>query len=219
MLKLKRLDLPFKVKEISDSGEFSGYASVFGVEDSYGDVVLKGAFKESLAAWKEKGRLPSMLWQHDSKEPIGIYTLMKEDDIGLYVEGRLLIDDDALAKRAHAHLKAGSIWGLSIGYYLPNGWEYDSEKGVFILSEIDLWECSLVTFPSNDQAAVENVKSMLSSGEELPPKLVERHLRDAGFSVRQAKAFMAEGYKAIGPRDVDDCSKVKALIKTIKSLT
>lgn len=78
-----------------------------------------------------------MLWQHQMDEPIGVYTEMKEDEVGLYVKGRLLIDDDPLSKRAHAHMKAGSLTGLSIGYMLKD-WEYDREKGVFLLKEIDL---------------------------------------------------------------------------------
>ena len=209
MLNVKRLDLPFKVKEISDSGEFSGYGSVFGVEDSHGDVVVKGAFTESLERWREKGVLPSMLWQHDTKEPIGVYSKMVEDDTGLYVEGELLINDDPLARRAHAHLKAGSLSGLSIGYTLPNGWDYDGEKGVFILETIDLWECSIVTFPANDQARVDNVKTMLRDGIDIPPKIVERCLRDVGFSRQQAKAFMCDGYKAINPRDAAYCLELK----------
>ncbi len=91
-------------------------------------------------------------------EPIGVYTEMKEDDVGLYVRGRLLIDDDPLAKRAHAHMKAGSLTGLSIGYVLKD-WEYDRSKEAFLLKEIDLWEVSLVTFPSNDEARISDVKN------------------------------------------------------------
>ncbi|MGV3983376.1 HK97 family phage prohead protease, partial [Citrobacter freundii] len=105
-----------------------------------------------------------LLWQHRMDEPIGIYTEMKEDEVGLYVKGRLLIDDDPLSKRAHAHMKAGSLTGLSIGYMLKD-WEYDRVKGVFLLKEIDLWEVSLVTFPSNDEARVSDVKSAFSRGE------------------------------------------------------
>jgi len=69
---------------------------VFGVVDSYSDVVVRGAFTSSLSRWKEKGRLPAMLWQHQMSEPIGIYTEMREDDVGLYVKGRLLIEADPL---------------------------------------------------------------------------------------------------------------------------
>lgn len=192
----QRLDFPLKIKSLSETGEFEGYGSVFGVEDSYSDVVVKGAFEKSLSSWAEKGRLPSMLWQHKMSEPIGIYTEMKEDEHGLYVKGRLLIDDDPLAKRAYAHAKAGSLGGLSIGYILKD-WEYDSAKGVYLLKEIDLWEVSVVTMPANDEARISEVKSMLQKGETPSPSKVERALRGFGFTRSQAKLFMAKGYSAI----------------------
>lgn len=105
----QRLDVPLSLKSVSDSGEFEGYGSVFGVKDSHDDVVMSGAFAASLRAWSDRKALPALLWQHRMDEPIGVYTEMKEDDVGLYVRGRLLIDDDPLAKRAHAHMKAGLV--------------------------------------------------------------------------------------------------------------
>ncbi|EII48312.1 phage prohead protease, HK97-like family protein, partial [Escherichia coli 2.3916] len=99
----QRLDIPLNLKSVSDSGEFEGYGSVFGVKDSHDDVVVPGAFTTTLHKWSEKKALPALLWQHRMDEPIGVYTEMKEDDVGLYVRGRLLVDDDPLAKRAHAH--------------------------------------------------------------------------------------------------------------------
>lgn len=203
MLNKKRLDIPFEIKSISDSGAFTGYGSVFGVKDSYSDIVIKGAFTNSLNQWKEKGRLPALLWQHKMDEPIGYYTKMVEDDNGLYVEGQLLIDDDPLAKRAYAHMKAKSLSGLSIGYVL-NDYDYDSEKGAFILRDIDLWEVSVVTFPANDEARIDNVKSIFESGDIPPPKEIERVLRDVGLSRTQAKAFMSEGYSSLKQRDVSN---------------
>lgn len=213
MLTKQRLDVPLTIKSVSDTGEFEGYGSVFGVVDSYGDVVVRGAFEASLARWKEKGRLPAMLWQHDSAEPLGPYTEMREDENGLYVKGRLLIDDDPLAKRAHAHMKAGSLSGLSIGYMLDD-YEYDKEKGIWLLKAIDLWEVSLVTFPANDEARISDVKSLLARGETPPPSKVERALREVGFSGSQAKAFMAKGYSAACPRDAES----GAALDSLKSL-
>lgn len=209
----QRLDLPLTIKSVTDTGEFEGYGSVFGIEDSYGDVVVRGAFEASLAKWKEKGRLPALLWQHNMSEPIGVYTEMREDDVGLYVKGRLLIDDDPLAKRAHGHMKAGSLSGMSIGYMLDD-YEYDKEKGVWILKQIDLWEVSLVTFPANDEARITDVKSLLARGETPPPSKVEKALREVGFSGTQAKAFMAKGYSAIAPRDV----AVDEALQSLKSI-
>lgn len=195
--------MPFEIKSVSDSGAFTGYGSVFGVKDSYSDIVIKGAFTKSLNKWKEKGRLPALLWQHKMDEPIGYYTKMVEDDNGLYLEGQLLIDDDPLARRAHAHMKAKSLSGLSIGYIL-NDYDYDKEKSAFILKDIDLWEVSVVTFPANDEARIDNVKSIFESGDIPPPKEIERVLRDVGLSRTQAKAFMSDGYASLKQRDASN---------------
>ncbi|SEG20559.1 HK97 family phage prohead protease [Marinobacterium lutimaris] len=213
MLATKRLDVPLTIKAVSENGEFEGYGSVFGNKDSHDDIVVRGAFKNTLDSWSEKGRLPALLWQHNMQEPIGVYTEMKEDEHGLYVKGLLLIDDDPLAKRAHAHMKAGSLGGLSIGYMI-NDSEYDSAKDAWLLKDIDLWEVSLVTFPSNDEARISNVKSALERGETPRPSDVERTLREVGFSKAQAQAFMAKGYAAIAPRDAE---QEKAL-QSLKSL-
>ncbi|MCG2575193.1 HK97 family phage prohead protease [Acinetobacter sp. ME22] len=217
-MEIKHLNVPLEIKSVSETGEFEGYGSVFGVEDSYGDAVMKGAFLRSLTEWTAKGRLPSMLWQHKMSEPIGIYTEMKEDEHGLYVKGRLLIDDDPLAKRAYAHLKAGSLGGLSIGYILRD-YEYDKSLGIYKLKDIDLWEVSLVTFPANEEAQVTNVKTMLQNGETPSPSNVEKALREAlGFSRTQAKAFMAKGYSALNQRDVDLDQDALQSLKDLKNI-
>ncbi|EIQ0906784.1 HK97 family phage prohead protease [Escherichia coli] len=134
--------------------------------------------------------------------------------VGLYVRGRLLIDDDPLAKRAHAHMKAGSLTGLSIGYVLKD-WEYDRSKEAFLLKEIDLWEVSLVTFPSNDEARISDVKNALSRGEIPEQKKIERVLRDVGLSRTQAKAFMAGGYGALSLRDAEDVGSALNALKNL----
>jgi len=210
----QRLDVALKIKSVSETGEFEGYGSVFGVKDSYSDIVVSGAFEKTLQDWNEKGRLPAMLWQHDMSEPIGIYTEMKEDSNGLYVKGKLLIDADPLAKRAHAHMEAGSLSGLSIGYTLDD-WEYDADKEAFILKEIKLWEVSLVTFPANDEARISNVKNSFERGETPRPSEMERALRDVGLSRNQAKSFMAGGFSALHPREAE----TEKALHSLKSLT
>lgn len=222
MTNKKRLDFGFELKSVSENGEFDGYGAVFNVEDSYSDVIQKGAFEKSLSKWKEKSRLPAMLWQHQVDEPIGVYTDMHEDDHGLYVKGQLLIDSDQLAKRAYGHLKAGSISGMSIGFnYEPDGVKYDSEQDVYLVSGIDLWEVSLVTFPANDEARVSSVKNSLASGDVPDARAVERILRDAGFSRRQAKLFMSRGYSGVfRERDVpavEDLQNLKSIIHGVKN--
>ena len=214
----QRFDAPLTIKAVNDAGEFEGYGSIFGNQDSYDDVVMPGAFQASLARWQQKGRLPAMLWQHNMQEPIGIYTEMKEDEQGLYVKGRLLVEDDPLARRAHGHMKAGSLSGLSIGFMLKE-WEYDRDKEVFLLKEIDLWEVSLVTFPDNDEARISNVKNQLARGEMPRPSELEKALREVGLSRSQAKGFMSSGYSAIQPRDAEAelaLSSLNALLEKMK---
>lgn len=214
----QRFDAPLKIKAVNDAGEFEGYGSIFGNQDSYDDVVTPGAFQASLARWQQKERLPAMLWQHNMHEPIGVYTEMREDENGLFVKGRLLVDDDPLAKRAHAHMKAGSLTGLSIGYMLKE-WDFDRDKDVFLLKEVDLWEVSLVTFPANDEARISNVKNYLERGEVPRPSEFEKALREVGLSRSQAKAFMASGYSAIQPRDAEAenaLSSLKSLLDRMK---
>ncbi|MDE9544217.1 HK97 family phage prohead protease [Xenorhabdus bovienii] len=210
MITKQRLDMPLNMKSVSDSGEFEGYGSVFGLKDSTDDIVLPGAFANTLKLWKEKGSLPALLWQHRMDEPIGIYTEMKEDETGLYLKGRLLIEDDPLARRAHAHMKAGSLSGLSIGYVLKDG-EYDRTKAAFLLKDLDLWEVSLVTFPANDDARVSNVKSALVRGDIPTSDCIERVLRDIGLSRTQAKAFMSAGYSALSLQDAEAANALTAL--------
>ena len=196
MINRKRLDMPFEIKSVNDSGAFTGYGSVFGVKDSYSDIVVKGAFTKSLNKWKKNGRLPALLWQHKMDEPIGYYTKMVEDDNGLYLEGQLLIEDDPLARRAHAHMRAKSLSGLSIGYAL-NDYDYDEGKDAFILKEIDLWEVSVVTFPANDEARIFDVKTALELGRVPLPQDMMKALQNIGLSQSQSESFMLGGYSSL----------------------
>lgn len=170
----------------AEDGTVEGYGSVFGVRDSYDDVIAKGAFAGSIAEHKSAGTMPAMLWQHDANKPIGVWTEMSEDASGLRVKGRLALDT-TLGKEAHALLKMGALNGLSIGF-MSKQWAYDRETEVRTLTEIDLWEVSLVTFPANEKARVTNVKS---SEELATPKDAEKALRDAGFSKSDATAFVS----------------------------
>jgi len=213
----KHLARPFAMKALKSDGSFTGYGSVFGVEDSYGDVVLPGAFRASLEAWKVKGRLPALLWQHRSDTPIGVWKTMAEDERGLLVEGELALKTQAGAE-AYELLKLGALSGLSIGYAIPKGGgEWDPKTEQFMLKQVDLWETSLVTFPANEAAQVETVKAAIDS-----PKTFERFLRDAGLSAREAKALMAEGYRALNPRDAgasdSDDEVLQTLIDHLKAL-
>lgn len=189
---LKIRDFDLQVKEVSDDGSFSGYGSVFGVVDSYREIVEKGAFRESLKEIKEKGRRIPVLWQHRSAEPIGIYQVVKEDQTGLFVEGKLLKDEVTQAREAHALMKAGAVTGLSIGYYIRDA-IMDEKERVLRLKKLDLVEVSLVTFPANDAARVDTIKSKLAHGTLPTLPEFEQLLREAGFSKTQSAVIANRG--------------------------
>ena len=201
-MKTKHLQIPLEIKSVSETGVFSGYGSVFHNEDSYGDVVRPGAFKKSLAEWAKKGRLPPMLWQHDRREPIGVFTKMVEDEKGLFVEGRLVIDDIPQARAAYALQKEKALGGMSIGYR-EILIEQDHDEKVTNLLELDLWEVSVVTFPANEEATVDSVKSALAGGGLPTLPEFEKFLRDAGFSKSQSVAIASHGLRQL-LRDADD---------------
>ena len=208
-MRKKYLARPFALKAVNDDGTFEGYGSVFHVEDSYKEVVVPGAFEKSLAEYRKKGRLPAMLWQHDARSPIGVYDDMREDDRGLYVKGRLLKDDVAMAREAYALLKAGAVSGLSIGYRTIID-EYDRETGITTLKELDLWEVSAVTFPANDEARVDNVKSITTRRD------FEKFLRESGFSKSQAVRIASRGFER--RESAEDAELIKLLRDNISIL-
>ena len=122
----------------------AGYASVFGVPDSGGDVVLPGAFAGAGA------RVP-LLWQHDSKEPIGFVERLAEDQRGLRIVARVVAS--GRGAQAAQLLRAGAIDGLSFGYRVKSA-RPDRARGVRQLASLDLIEVSLVTFPMQPLARV-----------------------------------------------------------------
>ena len=130
----------------------AGYASVFDVADKGRDVVRKGAFARAVAA---PGGVP-LLWQHDAKRPIGRVERLAEDGRGLRVIARLT-PGSAAAAEAIAAVRAGAVDGLSFGYRVRTS-ARDAKSGLRELTDLDLLEVSLVTFPMQPLARVHAVE-------------------------------------------------------------
>jgi HK97 family phage prohead protease len=211
MIDMKTKDFALQVKAVGDTpGSVEGYASVFGVRDSYNEVVMPGAFSDSLARHKREGSYPLMLWQHDTYEPIGVWDDLSDDGKGLFAKGRLLVAQSVPeADKAYALLKAGAVRGMSIGYR-----EIDVEPAnngePTKLVKLDILEASIVSFPANRRANVEAVKSeqswgkleafmrALRDGEPRSIKEFEDILREAGAPKSMAVQIASVGYaKAI----------------------
>jgi Escherichia/Staphylococcus phage prohead protease len=145
----------FQLEDLKSRGDdgwsFSGYASTFGNVDEGGDVVLRGAFRNSLAR-----RVPRLLWQHDMHEPIGKVLGLTEDDRGLH--GEFKLSRTTRGHDAYQLLKDGAIDSMSIGY-IPDDQEFDDAHGVRKLKSVDLLEISLVSIPMNEEARITAVKA------------------------------------------------------------
>jgi HK97 family phage prohead protease len=187
-----RLELRFAPD--GGSGEISGLAWSFSVLDSAGTIIKPGAFTRSL----QRRGVPSMLWQHDAAQPIGSWSDVREDRDGLRVKGTLNLETTQ-GREAYALAKQGALDGLSIGFAIPPGGQ-TREDGNKVITEIDLWEISLVTFPANPAARITDVKSapVLTGLPDL-----EKLLRNAGLPKAAARRAAAGGWPALAKPDDD----------------
>jgi len=217
-------DFEVKFAAGDKAGLFTGYGAIFGNVDAFGDVIEKGAFKETLRDWEAKGKLPPMMLQHgggmfggaaEDMLPIGQWTAMEENSKGLKVEGKLFALQTEKGQYIYEGLKSGVLDGLSIGYITKkatNGTKPGDPRRR--LEAVDLKELSIVTFPSNDRARVSAVKA---ARDVKTIREFEDFLRDVGgFSHAAAKAIASGGFKAqLDPRDEDRASANVAFIKDV----
>ena len=213
---MNRKSFNLEIKAVQEDGFFSGYGAVFGNIDWYNDVILPGAFTASLAKWRAKNKMPPVLWNHNDSEPIGVYTNIYEDEKGLYVEGKLLIDDVPRAKSTHALLKAGAIDGLSIGYSTKKA--NQQGNGVRELVEVDLGEISIVTQPANERSVITSVKSKLDEGELPTLPEFEKFLRESGFSKSQSVAIASKGLRSLLSESEEETKEAKSISNALNIL-
>lgn len=177
-------------KQTDADGRFEGYASLFNREDLGRDIVLPGAFRDSLAARGPRGI--KLLFQHDANQPIGIWTRLEEDGRGLYAQGHLM-RDVGRAREVMALMRAGALDGLSIGFKAVRA-RRDRVTGVRRLEKIDLWEISIVTFPLLPEARITTTKTKPFASAPPTEREFERWLtRDAGLTRSEARALLRAG--------------------------
>lgn len=206
--KFIKLERNFTItKSLDEAGEFEGYASVFDTVDDHGDIVKAGAFKEGLKQLAKAKKKIKMLFNHDRYQPIGVFKEADEDSNGLYVRGKLTLGVQK-ADETRLLMLDGAIDSMSIGGYLRKQ-KTNERTGVRELLEIELLEISPVVFPALDSARIVSVKS-LADGAPLAD--VEMVLRDAGFSIKEAKRLISIIKGSAPQRDVDG-----ATIETIRS--
>lgn len=192
----KTVNFEIKQKEEDENFFFfSGYASTFGNVDRGNDIIEKGAFVETLS-----NMMPKLLWQHDMSEPLGVFTEAKEDEIGLFVRGKLPKEDTLVKGRVIPQMNVGSIESMSIGFTTRDAERREiGDDIVRIIKKVDLWETSLVTLPMNPKAKVVNLKSLDIQRDEVKSfidkvakfKDIEKLLGEFGFDKGEAKALIS----------------------------
>ena len=151
----ERKAVDFELESADESGEFSGYAAVFGNLDDGNDIIERGAFAKTIA---ENFSRIKILSQHNECElPIGKPLELREDERGLFIRGK--ISDTQKGRDIQTLLRDGVLTEMSIGYEAVD-FEFDGETGVRHLKEVRLWEISIVTWGMNELAQIDSVKSL-----------------------------------------------------------
>lgn len=198
-MKFKKLDLQkLDLKFVGEGMTFSGYASVFGGVDSYGDTIDPKAYDATL---KDRVRPVRLRWNHYGPV-IGKILRLTTDSVGLFVEGELT-PGHSTAIDTYASLKHGAIDGLSIGYIAKSAIE--NPDGTRLLKEIELIEISIVEEPADINATVSNIKSAIEKANSI--REIEATLRDsAGLSRLEACAVVSR-IKSVIQSDFDNDKK------------
>jgi len=146
---------PLEVKKFDEDDDyfyFKGYLSTFGNVDRGGDVVMKGAFLDSL-----EEHTPSLLWSHESDDPpLGVFTKLAEDNIGLDISAKMPKEDSFVRERIIPQMRVKSINSMSIGYSVMSMDDVEFQDDIRVLKKVFLWEGSLVTIPMNERAQIKS---------------------------------------------------------------
>lgn len=163
-MKLKDFTVRVKAPEdgVEDQGIIEAYASVFGNRDSYGDVVMQGAFTETLEEWAASGNTIPLIYGHDLRDPfsnIGSITSAVEDERGLKITAQFDLDN-AKAKQVYRLVKDKRLTQMSFGYDVVEGAEIELEDDwAYVIRRVRLYEISVVPIGANDQTEITSVKS------------------------------------------------------------
>lgn len=194
-------------------GVFEGYASVFGVVDSDGDIIEPGAFAQAL---KTQSRAVAMFFNHRRNEiPVGKWLDLAEDSTGLHVRGELT-PGNPQSEALKAAMIHGTVGGMSVGFSAAKGDITSIATGYSFRNVTRLSEISVCTFPANEAATVSTLKSM-ETIESI--RDAESWLREsAGLSKSEAQALIARIKSAVrSESECGDPTEIAALLERLKT--
>ena len=203
MKNIFRVKSNFELKDADEkTGIVTGYASIFGNEDSDKEIVVQGAFRKTLKERGPKSARPRIkhLWQHDSWQPIAIPAILKEDDKGLYFESQFGKDQFSQDK-LQQHID-GIITEMSIGYNVIKSEDTRDDDEMLVnrkLLELKLWEYSSVTWGANELTHIVSAKSREDVISNLNKRLdaLNHGLKNGKYTDETCEMFEAEINKII----------------------
>lgn len=197
-MNIEYITVPMEIKALQ-ADQFEGYGSTFGNVDLGGDVVMKGAFKESLEQYRANDEWPQMFWMHRPDLIPGRWLDMAEDSKGLKVKGESL--PTSIGNDVKVLMKAKAVRRMSIGFSIDSPDDYEFKDGVRLIHKINLWEVSPVSLAMNPKAKINAVKALLHERgmclTEFKREL-EHWLREQGLSKSQSRSVAG---RALAPDD------------------
>lgn len=157
-MSVKSVDVNVKSVDLEE-GVISGYASVFGNVDSYGDIVVRGAFSRFLADLRVSGKTIPVFYGHNMEDPkanIGRALELREDEHGLWFKAQLDLSGDTYGRVVYEQLKDGRLDSMSFGFSVIDSKSTDAG---YELRELELYEISVVPIPANREALITEVKA------------------------------------------------------------
>ena len=192
-----------------DSMTFSCYGNVKNVRDHAYDVTVDGAFVNSINKHKAEGTMPKFFLNHDSWEtPIGVWVDMKEDEKGLYLEGKFANTEKG--REVYELMKIGAMDSFSIGYSIIDE-KWNSAGGYNELREISIKEISAVNFACNEESRLVGIKSKMEKDEIPTKRELEKFLAEAGLSRKQSNVIASRYDDKVKSEPVDIFEQIATL--------
>ena len=147
----------------ADNGIVEGYFSTYDkTPDSYGDILEPGAFTETIKAREESGHPFPLCFNHDFSAVIGAVDSVEDTEKGPFIRAHFL--DTTQAQDVRKMLQSGAIYQFSFAYDIKgrrNPTEEEEKAGVTnVLTDLEVFEISVVTVPANQNAVATEVKSI-----------------------------------------------------------
>jgi HK97 family phage prohead protease len=194
---------PVETKEDDSYHYIYGYGAAVGNVDKGGDLIESGAFKSTFE-YVDQGGVINANWMHDSRQPVGVWEIVREDDKGLFVKGKLPKDDRDVKEKVMPQVKVGSL-RLSIGYNLI---EKEFKGGVRYLKDIRIFEISFVGNAMNDKAVITDFKSLdIENLKDMSERDMEKNFKSGFKASNQTSKFLVKLIKEHYKREAGDAQR------------